>query len=63
MLAFTLAFSCTGVVAATNQATATEDLFGHVVVGRVADRGGQTGDPDEAKALEPRPNVLGGLGQ
>ena len=59
-LAFTLAVA--GVVAATDQARAAEDLSGAGVVGGIADGGSQAGDLNCTQALELGPDLIGCLG-
>jgi hypothetical protein len=45
-----------GVIATTDQTTATKDRFSVAIVGRVADGGGQTGHLDVAETFEFGPN-------
>ena len=60
LVPLTLLLTDAGVVAATDQAAATKDLFSVTVVIRVADGGGQASHLDVAEALEFGPNLIGG---
>jgi hypothetical protein len=51
-----------GVVAATDQATATEDLFGMSVMAGITDSGGQMSNLNIAEPLEFGSDEIGSLG-